>query len=139
MFFSGFKPFRWLAPGSNGIFTLALAFAAAVGMIHRIHCRAPDGGADAQPACAASLAPIGVHMILIAHRTDSGIAFFKHHAYFARGQFNGDIVPFLSGNDHSSPCGTGHLPPLAQGKLNIIYGKTQGDVFQWHGIAHLDG
>ena len=115
-----------------------LAFAAAVGMVVRVHNRAAHGGSPAHMALSAGLTDLYVLMVNIADLADSGHAVYADIAQLAGRQAEKSHAVFLSHKlSHVAGC-TSQLSALAGIQLHIVEEGTNRNIVQRQSIAGLD-
>ena len=115
-----------------------LAFAAAHGVVHRVHGHAPDVGPFAQPAFAPGLAQGDVFLLHVAQLADGGPAVQRHHAHLAGRQLQMGVLAFLGHQLGGGARGPGHLPALAGLHLHVVHQGAGGNIPQGQGIPRLD-
>src|ERR1017187_5907756 len=127
---------RRLSPWSDRVAPAGgLAFAAAVGVVDRVHRHAAVGGIDALPAVAAGFADADVFVVGIANLADGGHALHQHLARLARGQLQQRIVAFLRHQVDLCAGRTRHLRAFARTQLDVVHDRSQRNVLQRKRIA----
>ena len=115
-----------------------LAFAAAVGMVDRVHRHAAIVRAMTEPAIAAGLAQRSVHVIGVRHRADRGEALAVHEALLARTETERDIA-LVAGHDLRVGAGRAReRAALSDLQFDIVDDRADRDVGERHRIARLD-
>ena len=128
------------APGGNrsGTANRRFAFAAAVGMVVRVHNRAAYGRSPAHVTFTACFTKRNVLMVDVADLTDAGDAVDVDVALFAGGKSYESVAAFLSHQlSHVAGC-TDELSALASVKLDCVDEGTNGDICQRQSVAGLD-
>ena len=116
----------------------ALAFAAAVRVITRVHNNTADARADAHVTAATGLTDANVAVVSIAHGADGCLRVHGDHADFAGGQTDLRVRAFLS-HQLSGVAGTANeLAAAARNDLNVVDQRTERDVADRQGVARLD-
>src|SRR2546429_2161124 len=95
---------------------------AAMGVIHRVHGDAANGGADAAPPLRAGLADRTQVVLFIADGADRGPAVDVHLANLARVHAQLRIGAFAREQLHRRSGGTRHLRAFARQHLDAMYG-----------------
>src|SRR3984957_13158573 len=115
-----------------------LAFAAAVGVIDRIHHNAAHRRANAQPAHRAGLAEHAQVVLIVANLADGGPAVDVHFAHLARLQAQAGIHAFARRELRGSTGAARHLAALAHFQFDVVNRTSHRNVPQRHGIARFD-
>ena len=116
----------------------ALAFAAAVRMVARVHDRTADGRADALMTLAAGLAELLVGMVEIADLADGGHAVDRNIAELAARKTDQRVLALLGHQLRHVAGAADQLSALAGIKLNIVDKGADGDVGKRQRVAGLD-
>src|SRR5262249_54361153 len=92
---------------------LRLALAAAVRVVDRVHRRAADCGALAEPAATAGLPAGDIAVVDVAHLPDGGAAGKQHPSHLTRGQAERRVAGVLGDELDAGAGRARHLPALA--------------------------
>src|SRR6185312_13766245 len=117
---------------------LGAAFAAAMGVIDRVHRRAADMGALALPDIAAGLADDLVHVVGIGHRAHRRHAGERYLAHFRGIEPHQGIAGVAAQILGIGAGGAGDLAALARLHFDIVDDGADRQRREWHGIADLD-
>ena len=117
---------------------VGLALSTTVGVVDGVHRRTAGLGADAAVAVPARFSDDHVGKVLVADSADGGHTFTQNVTHFARRQTQGDILAVPTHNLGVSTGGAGYFATLSGIHLNIVNQGTDGDVFEFHGVAGLD-
>jgi hypothetical protein len=113
-------------------------FAAAHGVVHRVHGHAAHPGPRPASGLAAGFAEGQVLVFHIAQLPHRGLALEQYHAHFARRQLDQGIA-ILLGHQLGEGAGAAHnLPAFAQAQFDVVNMRAQGNVGQGQCIAGLD-
>jgi len=116
----------------------ALAFAAAVRVIARVHCRTSDGRTDAQPSGAAGFAEVDQAVILIADDADGGTAVVEELADLAGAQSQRCVSSFKAQDLRAAAGASGQLSAFARNQLDAVDEGSFRNALQLHRVADLD-
>src|SRR6202158_493959 len=111
---------------------------AAMGVIHRIHGDAANGGANAAPPLRTGLADRAQVVLFVADGADGGPAVDVHLADLARVHAQLRIHAFACEQLHRRSGGTRHLRALTRQHFDAVDGRAYGNVAQGQAIAGLD-
>src|SRR5215467_3644275 len=114
------------------------AFAAAVRVIDRVHCRAANGRADAAPALRTGLAELAQVVFGIADFADRRAAVGRHLAHLAGAKAQRGVAAFARDQLHRGAGAARELRALARLHLDAVHGRADRDVAQRQRIAGLD-
>ena len=114
------------------------AFAAAHGMIHRIHYHAANVRTPPQPSGAARLADTHVFMFVVSHLADGRHAFNEDLADFSGRQPHLGVTPFLGHQLTVSARRANQLSAASNLQLYIVNQRAQWNMPQGDGIARFD-
>src|SRR5262249_47742276 len=117
---------------------LRLALAAAVRVVDRVHRRAADGRALAEPARAAGLAAADVAVVDVADLAHGRAAGEQDAAHLARGEAQRGVTLVLRDELDAGAGGPGHLAALAGLQLDVVDERAGGDALEWERVAGLD-
>src|SRR6185312_9752030 len=120
------------------VVALALAAAAAEGVVGRVHRAAADGRADAAMARASRLAERDRVVLRVAHLADGGHAGVGDHADLAGGHLDLGVAAVLRHQLSLRTGGAHHLRAFARVQLDVVDEGTLGDVLEREGVADLD-
>src|ERR1035437_4471644 len=127
------------APGADRIPARGgLAFAAAVGVVDRVHGHAAHGRAYAAPAHATGLAHRFQRMLFIADFADGGAALDVHLAHFAGAQAKLGVTALAREELHRGAGRARNLHAFAGQHLDAMHGGADRNIAQRQGIARLD-
>ena len=116
----------------------ALAFAAAEGVVDRVHGHAAGLGADALPAVAAGLADADQLGLGVADLAEGGPAVDGHPAHLGGGQPQGGVVALLGHQLDAHAGAAGHLAAAARLELDVVHDRADRDVAHRQGVARPD-
>src|SRR4051794_21392925 len=117
---------------------LRLAFATAVRVVDRVHGRAADGRALAEPARTAGLADRHVAVLDVADLADGRAAGEQHAAHLAGRETQRGVAAVLRDELHAGACGARHLAAPARLELDVVHERPSRDVLERQRIARLD-
>src|SRR4051812_46183804 len=127
------------APRSDRVTAaLRLAFTTAVRVVDRVHRRAADARALAEPAVAAGLADRDVAVLDVADLAHRRAAGQEHAAHLARGETQRRVAAVLCDKLDAGPCGARHLAALARLELDVVHERPGRDVLERERVARLD-
>src|SRR6185503_12836291 len=111
------------------------AFAAAVGMIDRVHRDAAHRWPPAEPAIAAGLADRNVRMVGIGDRPDRRHAAARDQPLLARIEPEDRIALIAACDLGIGTGGARHLAALADLQLNVVHNRADRNGPERHGVA----
>src|SRR4051812_9988114 len=117
---------------------LRLAFTAAVRVVDRVHRRAADGRALAEPARAAGLADRHVAVLDVADLADGRAAGEQHAAHLAGRETQRGVALILRDELHARAGGACHLTAPAGLQLHVVHERARRDVLERERVARLD-
>src|SRR5258708_14218733 len=115
----------------------ALAFAAAMRLVDRVHRGAAHRGLAAEPAIAAGFADDDVLMIGVRHGTDRRPTFRPHHPRLARRQAQQAVALVAANKLHIGAGGTSDLATLPRFHLDVVDDRADRHAAQWHRAPRL--
>src|SRR5271154_1690243 len=115
-----------------------LAFAAAVGVIHRVHDDTAHGRTHTEPAHRAGLAEHAQIVFIVADFADGRAAVDMYLAHFAGLQAQTGIHAFARGELCRGAGAARHLAALADFQFDVMYRAADRNVPQRHRVAGLD-
>src|SRR5690606_19429707 len=131
---------RWFAPRCDraGHTNGRLAFAAAVGMVHRVHGHTAYMGSSPQVPGTSGFADDHVLVLHVAHLADGGTAGLQHHSKLTGRKPDCGVFPFFGHELGSGARGPNPLAALARLQLDVVDDRAHGNVLQRQGVARLD-
>src|SRR6516165_11223723 len=113
-------------------------FTTTMGVVDRVHRDPAIVRLAAEPAIAAGLAKIGVHVVGVRHRTDRGETAAMNQALLARAQAHDDITLVATDDLRIGAGRTRDGAALADLHLDVVHDGADRDRLQRHGVARLD-
>src|SRR5699024_7700358 len=115
-----------------------LAFTTAVRVIVGVHDRTADRGTDTEVTGLACLADADDLVLKVADLTDGRAAHCGDETHLARRHLDGRIVALARHDLRGDACASRDLTAATGLHLDVVDGRTDGDVRKGQGVADFD-